>query len=267
MGSSEVVPSPRVAAFDLSGATALVTGGSRGIGREIAHQLARCGADVAVNCVRERSAADSLAADIRALGRTALVVQADVSDADAVDQMFAAIEQAIGPVTLLVNAAGIETDDTVDHLSLEDWSRVLAVNLTGPFLCMRRALRTMPNGGAIVNISSIHSTIARKGAAHYCASKAGLEMLSKTAALELAHRGIRVNCIAPGAILTDMNRDLIENVIGPERWREWIPIGRVGTVGDVAALAAFLLSDLAAYITGEVVTIDGAYSLNLVRYE
>jgi glucose 1-dehydrogenase len=262
-----VNPSERSDRFDLSGKVALVTGASRGIGRAIAWELARCGADVAINYVQARAEAVSIAGKISGQGRRVEIVQGDVSDASAVDRMFAETERTLGPVSVLVNAAGMETHGVVASLSDEDWHRVLSINVTGPFYCMKRALSAMPDGGAIVNISSIHSSVARRGAAHYCASKSALEMLSKTAALELAPRGIRVNCIAPGAILTDMNRELIEHVIGPERWREWIPLGRVGSTEDVAALAAFLASDLSSYITGEVITIDGAYSLNLVRYD
>jgi glucose 1-dehydrogenase/3-dehydrosphinganine reductase len=262
-----VHPPERSGVFDLSQKVALVTGASRGIGRAIAQELARCGANVGINYVQATAEAESIAEEVAALGRQVVVVQGDVSDAPAVDRMFAEVERNLGPVSVLVNAAGMETHGVVAGLSDEDWHRVLGTNLTGPFLCMKRSLTTMPSGGTIINISSIHSTVARKGAAHYCASKAGLEMLSKTAALELAPRGIRVNCIAPGAILTDMNRELIEHVTGPERWREWIPLGRVGSTEDVAVLTAFLASDLSSYITGEVITIDGAYSLNLVRYD
>lgn len=252
---------------NLSDKVALVTGASRGIGQQIARELGLCGAAVAVHYLRDKVGADELVSDLNQNAIHAISVPADVGDASAVERMFASVERSLGPVSILVNSAGMETEATLDRLGYEEWCRVLTVNLTGPFLCMQRAVQVMPTGGSILNISSIHSTVARKGAAHYCASKAGLEMLSRTAALELAGRGIRVNCIAPGAILTDMNRELIETVIGPEKWREWIPLGRVGSTEDVATLAAFLVSDLAAYITGEVITVDGAYSLNLVRYD
>jgi len=253
-------------AMDLSGCVALVTGASRGIGRAIAIELARHGAAVGINYTQSEPDAESVAAEVADLGAEAVVVQADVSDVDAVDRMFAAVEGRLGPVSVLVNSAGVETYGTIYQLSIEDWLRVQAVNLNGPFYTTRRALSHMPTGGSIINISSIHGSVARRGAAHYCASKAGLEMFTRTVALEVASRGIRVNCIAPGAILTDMNRDLIEE-IGTAKWREWIPLGRVGTTAEVAALTTFLASGAASYITGEVITIDGAYSLNLVRYD
>lgn len=252
---------------DLRGKAALVTGGSRGIGRAIALGLAAAGADVTLAYQQAEADANAVADAIEGLGRRALAVRADVSRTEEVEALFGTVEQALGPVTILVNCAGVETNNRIVDLTDEEWERVLAVNLGGPFRCIRRAARVMPAGGAIVNISSIHESVPRKGAAHYCASKAGLAMLGKTAALELADRGIRVNTIAPGAILTDMNRELIEDTIGPQRWRQWIPAGRVGTVDDVAALAVFLASPASSYMTGATLTVDGAYSLNLVRYD
>jgi NAD(P)-dependent dehydrogenase (short-subunit alcohol dehydrogenase family) len=171
--------------------------------------------------------------------------------------MFDRVEAEWGPVGILVNNAGIDHEARLDELTEADWDRVLAVNLKGPFLCLRRAIRTMGPGGSIVNVSSVHDHVPRRGSAHYCASKAGLVMLTKTAALELGPRGIRVNAVSPGAILTDMNRDLIEREIGPARWREWIPVGRVGRAEEVGALTAFLASDASSYVTGTVLPVDG----------
>lgn len=252
---------------ELSGRIALVTGGSRGIGRAIATMLARHGADVAIAYQRAETDAATAAAEIARCGRQSLAMRADVSHTDDVEALFTRLEATLGPADILVNSAGMETENQIGDLTDEEWERVLNVNLGSPFRCIRRAIQTMPAGGAIINISSIHETVPRKGAAHYCASKAGLAMLGKAAALELAERGIRVNTIAPGAILTDMNRDLIEHATGPERWRTWIPAGRVGTVDEVAALAVFLASPASSYMTGATLTVDGGYSLNLVRYD
>lgn len=252
---------------DLSRRVALVTGGSRGIGRAIAIALAANGADVAIAFQRAEAEAADVAREIEGAGRRSVSVRADVGCTDEVDMLFSQIEESLGLVDILVNNAGMEAFHMIGEMPDEEWDRVLAVNLGGPFRCIRRASHTMPRGGTIINISSIHEAVPRKGAAHYCASKAGLAMLGKTAALELANQGIRVNTIAPGAILTDMNRDLIENATGSERWQQWIPVGRVGTVEEVAALTVFLASPASSYLTGATLTIDGGYTLNLVRYD
>ena len=252
--------------MDLAGSVALVTGASRGIGRAIARELARRGASVAINYARHRIEADALVDEIGRSGGQALGVQGDVSRSDDVRRVFDRVEATWGPVRVLVNNAGIDHEAALEELAEEDWDRVLAVNLKGPFLCLRRAIQTMGPGGSVINVSSIHDHVPRRGSAHYCASKAGLAMLTRTAALELGPRGIRVNAVSPGAILTDMNRELIEHEIGLEAWREWIPVGRVGRAEEVAALTAFLASEASSYVTGAVITADGGYSLNLVRY-
>lgn len=213
-------PPVRSAPLDLGGKVALVTGASRGIGRAVALEFARYGTEVAINNVRSRAEADTIAGEITALGCAVNVVEADVGSPSAVKAMFDETERLLAPVSVLVNCAGKETYGPIDRLTAEEWDRVLAVNLSDPFHCMQRSLETMPTGGSIINIPSIHSSVARKGAADYCASKAGLEMLRKTAALELAPRGIRVNCIAPCAILTEMNEELINHEIGADRWCE-----------------------------------------------
>jgi len=251
----------------LDGRVALITGASRGIGRAIALQLAEAGADVAINFVSDssRPAAEELAREISGLGRKALVVQADAASQPAIEAMFDDVEAALGRVQVLVNNAGIDPVTPIARMDPAEWERVLAVNLTGPFLCLQRALPRMQAGDSIINISSIHGATPRIGSSHYSASKAGLEMLTKTAALELGPRGIRVNAIAPGAILTDINRERVI-ALGEEAWRRWIPLGRVGDAAEIADLAAFLASDAASYITGAVIYADGGYRLPLVRH-
>jgi NAD(P)-dependent dehydrogenase (short-subunit alcohol dehydrogenase family) len=251
----------------LTGQVAIVTGASRGIGRAIALGLADAGADIVAGYVTDQAGAASVVAEITALGRRAESYQVDVSRSSEVDALFDFVEDAFGQSSIVVNNAGVETFDLLGDLSDDDWNRVLATNLSGPFYCIRRAARSLADGGSIVNISSIHSTVPRRGAAHYCAAKAGLDMLTKTAALELAARGIRVNAIAPGAILTDMNREIIEHTIGQAAWKSWIPLQRVGDAAEIAQIAVFLASPAASYITGEVITADGGYGLNLVRYQ
>ncbi len=252
----------------LDGRVALVTGASRGIGRAIALRLAEAGADVAINFVSEssRPAAEDLERVIADLGRKALPVQADASSKPEIDAMFDRVEAELGPVQLLVNNAGIDPVTPIGEMDPAERERVLAVNLTGPFLCLQRTLPRMEAGASVINISSIHGATPRIGSSHYSASKAGLEMLTKTAALELGPRGIRVNAIAPGAILTDINRERVI-AMGEEAWRRWIPRGRVGDAAEIADLAAFLASDAASYITGAILYADGGYRLPLVRHQ
>jgi NAD(P)-dependent dehydrogenase (short-subunit alcohol dehydrogenase family) len=253
--------------LSLLGRTALVTGASRGIGRAIARRLAEAGADVAINFLSDdsRSAGEALRHEIGQLGRKALVVQADASSKPQIDAMFAQVEAELGPVQILVNNAGIDPITPIATMDEAEWDRVLDVNLKGPFLCLQRALVRMQAGGSVINVSSIHDATPRIGSSHYSASKAGLDMLTKTAALELGPRGIRVNAIAPGAILTDINRERVL-AMGEEAWRRWIPLGRVGDAAEIADFAAFLASDAASYITGAVIYVDGGYRLPLVRH-
>ena len=251
---------------DLSGRVALVTGASRGIGRAIALRLAQAGADIGINFVADTEAAASLHREIEALGRRAITLQADASNDEAVGAMFDRLEAELGPAQILVNNAGIDTVTPIAEMDAAEWARVIDVNLTGPFLCTKRALKEMQAGGSIINLTSIHDSTPRIGSSHYSASKAGLVMLTKTAALELGPRNIRVNAIAPGAIETDINRERIE-AFGPDAWKRWIPLGRVGQASEIAELAAFLASGAASYITGAVIYADGGYRLPLVRHQ
>jgi NAD(P)-dependent dehydrogenase (short-subunit alcohol dehydrogenase family) len=250
----------------LNGRVALVTGASRGIGRAIALRLAEAGAHIGINYIADQGAAESLQAEIEALGQRAVLLRADAADEEAVDQMFVRLEAELGPVSILVNNAGIDPVTPIADMDAAEWKRVIDVNLTGPFLCTRRAIAGMTAGSSIINLTSIHDSTPRLGSSHYSASKAGLVMLTKTAALELGPRGIRVNAIAPGAIETDINRERIV-AFGPDAWKRWIPLGRVGQATEIAELAAFLASDAASYITGAVMYADGGYRLPLVRHQ
>ncbi len=257
-------------AFDLSGRRALVTGGSRGIGAAIARHLAACGARVAVNYVSSRDTAEALVAALPSnTNGPHLALAGDVSDPAAVDALFARLDDAFGGLDILINNAGWESVGHAIDLPLEDFDRALGVNLRGPFLCSQRAARLMARGargGVIVNNLSIHDQVPRKGLAPYCAAKAGALMLTRCLALEFAEYGIRVNAVSPGAIETDMNRAEIER-FGRERFERTIPLGRVGSVDDIAGVVSFLCSNHAAYITGTTLYADGGYMLTTVPYD
>lgn len=244
--------------------SAVVTGSSRGIGRAVAEELARAGFDVCVNCSSERGLsgvqqlADQLAAEH---GVRAIAVAANVADAAEAEALVAAAHEAFSRVDVLVNNAGITRDGLLLRMSEEDFTRVLDTNLKGAFHCMKAACRGMMRrrAGRIVNISSVVGVRGNAGQANYAASKAGLIGLSKSAAKELASRGITVNCIAPGFIDTAMTAALPEAV--KEKLLAEIPMGRFGAAEDVAAAAAFLASDAAAYITGQVLCVDGGMAM------
>ena len=245
----------------LEGKRALVTGASRGIGREVAIRLAAEGASVAVNYQTGKTEAEGVAAEIGAAGGTAITVQADVSDAAQAAAAIAATQEALGGLDILVNNAGITRDNLVPRLSEEDWDAVLDTNLKGAFLCTKAALRPMlrQRSGRIINMSSVVAGTGNPGQANYAAAKAGLIGFTRTVAREVAGRGITVNAVAPGFIATRM----VERI--PEAQRglvlERIPLGRFGTPEDVAACVAFLCSDDAGYITGQVLGVDGGLSL------
>lgn len=255
--------------IDLTGKKALITGGSKGIGSEICRELAACGADVFINYYSNKESAEILAEEIEKKYKVkARVGGADVSKADQVYAMFREMDEQLGSIDILVNNAGSETIVHVLDMEEKDWDRVLNTNLKGPWLCSREAGRRMEKtgGGVIINISSIHDTVPRKGLIHYCSAKAGLKMLSKCLALELADSNIRVVSVAPGAIETEMNREEI-NTFGRDKFNNWIPSGRVGNVTEVAQSVAFLASDMASYINGADLYIDGAYMNNTIQYD
>jgi NAD(P)-dependent dehydrogenase (short-subunit alcohol dehydrogenase family) len=255
--------------IDLTGKKALVTGGSKGIGAEICRELAACGADVFINYYSNKEAAEILAKEIQENYKVkACVGGADVAKSDQVKDMFLKMDAEFGKIDILVNNAGTESVIHVLDMEEDEWDRVVNTNLKGPWLCSREAGKRMElsGGGVIINISSIHDTVPRKGLIHYCSAKAGLKMLSKCLSLELAEENIRVVSIAPGAIETEMNREEI-NQFGRDKFNNWIPSGRIGNVTEVAQSVAFLASDMANYVNGADLYIDGAYMNNTIQYD
>ena len=243
--------------MSLQGKVALITGGSRGIGAAVAQTLATAGAAVAV-CARNGEAAAATASAIAAQGGQALGVAADVSRAEDAERLVKACLERFGRLDILVNNAGITRDGLVLRMKDGDWSDVLAVNLNGAFYCARAALRVIlkqKQSGRIINIGSVVGSMGNAGQANYVTSKAGLIGLTKALAREVAARGVTVNLVAPGFIETDMTANLPDAV--KETYRGQIPLGRFGTAADVAAAVAFLASDGAAYITGQVIHVNG----------
>ncbi len=247
--------------MDLSDRVAIVTGGGRGIGRAIALKLAEAGASIIVNDIGDMAPAGEVAGEIMRLGRDSLAVPADVSQPADVASLVDTTVDKYGKVDILVNNAGITRDQLIVRMSDDDWDKVLEVNLKSVFLCSKAVLRYMmrQRWGRIVNISSIVGLIGNPGQANYSSSKAGIIGLTRTIAKEVASRGITCNAIAPGFIDTPMTQQLPE-----ERRQELmnqVPLGFLGTPRDVAEAVAFLASEEARYITGQVLTVDGGISL------
>jgi 3-oxoacyl-[acyl-carrier protein] reductase len=242
---------------DLSGKVALVSGASRGIGAQIARELAQCGAAVAVNYAGSREAADSVVDQIVAAGGRACALQGDVSDPAVCAALVDATIEQLGAIDILVNNAGITRDGLLVRMSDEDWNAVIATNLTGVFSLTRAAAKVMMKQrfGAIANVTSVVGLVGNAGQANYSAAKAGVVGLTKSVARELASRNVRVNAVAPGFIDTDMTAKLSDAV--KEAARAQVAMGRFGTPSDVARAVAFLVSDDAAYITGQTLAIDG----------
>jgi 3-oxoacyl-[acyl-carrier protein] reductase len=235
---------------------AIVTGGGRGIGRAICLKLARCGADIAVVDVLDADAAET-AKQVGEVGCKSMSITCDVSEPDAVSRMFEGVMAELGGVQILVNNAGITRDNLLVRMSDDEWKSVISVNLTGSFNCCRAASKILMKQrfGRIVNVSSVVGIMGNAGQANYCASKAGIIGLTKSIARELAGRGVTANAVAPGFIDTDMTRALPEKA--KEALLSMVPLGRPGTVDDVANVVAFLVSDDANYITGQVISIAG----------
>jgi NAD(P)-dependent dehydrogenase (short-subunit alcohol dehydrogenase family) len=246
----------------LSGKAAIVTGAGTGIGRAIAVALAREGARVAV-ASRRPEKLQEVAQAICQSGGDAIVTVCDVSSEPDTLRAAKEVEHAFGQVNVLVNNAGVLSASTVENISLADWDRLMATNLRGPFLMSRAVLPAMrrAGGGAIVNVGSILGLIAMRDRAAYCASKGGVTMLTKAMALDHAHEKIRVNCICPAIVETDLVRDLFSNTLQGHRSREsrlaTLPLGRFGQPADVAELAVFLASEESSWMTGTAIPIDG----------
>lgn len=249
----------------LNGHIALVTGGESGIGAACAIALGAAGASVAVMYYADATAAGGVRGTITAAGGKAMIVQADVGDEALVAQAFAAVTAELGTPDLLINSAGLNMSGVpVADMELAQWDRLIRTDLTGAFLTSRalvRGLRDAKKPGRIVNISSIHSTAVRYGGADYCSAKAGLDNLTRTMAVECGPLKIGVNAIAPGMILTPMNKAAQADPKILEAADAHIPWGRAGKAEEVANLAVYLCSDKADYITGAIVTIDGGLTL------
>ena len=243
--------------MDLSNKVALITGSGRGIGKTIAVKLAGAGANIVINDIGEQSAVESVADEIRAMGRESLAVVADISSAADVERMVAETIDKMGRVDILVNNAGITRDRLLIRMTDEEWDLVIAVNLKSVFLCTRAVLKVMTKqrSGRIVSMASIVGIVGNAGQANYAAAKAGIIGFTKTIAKEAASRGITVNAIAPGFIDTQMTQQLSD--AQKDVLKQRIPLGTLGTPDDVANAVAFLASDEAQYITGHVLNVDG----------
>ncbi|MED1794350.1 MULTISPECIES: 3-oxoacyl-[acyl-carrier-protein] reductase [Brevibacillus] len=241
----------------LAGKTALVTGASRGIGRAIALKLAEAGANVVVNYAGSEAAAAETVALIKEKGRDAIMVRANVSQTEEVNEMFKAALDHFGAIDILVNNAGITRDNLLMRMKEDEWDDVIATNLKGVFNCLKAATRPMmkQRSGKIINITSVVGVLGNPGQANYVAAKAGVIGLTKTAARELATRGITVNAVAPGFIDTEMTSVLSEDVKASMMGQ--IPLGRLGQTDDIASVVLFLASDAANYMTGQTLHVDG----------
>jgi len=255
----------------LKGKNVLVTGGSSGIGQAIAVRFAEYGANVAINYLRQpdeaRDTADQVhacTAKVQQMGVRDVLVGGDVSDEADVTRMVGEAVEGLGGVDILVNNAGIQISRPTEELSSADFDRVLAVNLRGSFLCAREAIRHFlgeDKGGSIVNISSVHQLIPKPGYLGYSTSKGGMMNLTRTLALEYAGRDIRVNGVGPGATVTPINRAWIDDPVKRAQVEEHIPMKRAGEADEMAGVTCFLASDMAAYITGQTLFVDGGLTL------
>lgn len=249
---------------------AVVTGAESGIGKACAEALGRAGARVALTYFKDRAAADAAVTTIAQAGSRAIAVQCDVSEEAAVESLFAAAEAMLGPVTLLVNSAGLNMSGImIRDMPLAQFDRVVKADLYGPFLTCRRFVRGLDAAGGrkgrIVNVSSIHERAPRPGGVEYDSAKGGLAQLTTTLALELAPRGIAVNAVSPGMILTPMNQSALDHPDELKRKEAAIPWGRAGRPEEVADAVLYLLGPRADYVTGATLTIDGALSLTVAQ--
>ncbi|GAA0349751.1 3-oxoacyl-[acyl-carrier-protein] reductase [Bacillus horti] len=247
--------------MSLQGKVALVTGGARGIGRAISLELAKAGADVAINYGGSEAAAVELVKEIEALGQKALAIQANVAESESVQAMVKQVVEHFGQLDILVNNAGITRDNLLMRMKEEEWDDVINVNLKGVFNCIKAVTRQMmkQRSGRMINISSVVGVLGNPGQANYVAAKAGVIGLTKTTARELASRGITVNAIAPGFIETEMTAKLGEDI--QEGILSQIPLARLGQAEEIAKAVRFLASDDAAYITGQTLHVDGGMAM------
>lgn len=241
----------------LEGKTAVVTGASRGIGRSIALQLAKEGANVVVNYSGNEQKANEVVAEVEQFGRKSIAIQANVSNSEQVDAMIKQTIETFGQIDILVNNAGITRDMLLMRMKEEDFDAVIETNLKGVFLCTKAVTRPMlkKRSGRIVNIASVVGLMGNPGQANYVAAKAGVIGLTKTTAKELASRGITVNAVAPGFIATDMTDTLKEEY--KDELLKQIPLARLGEPEDIAKMVAFLCSEDASYVTGQTINVDG----------
>nr|WP_314688287.1 SDR family oxidoreductase [uncultured Pantoea sp.] len=256
--------------ISLQGQVALVTGASSGLGHACAEALAAAGAAVVINYNSQREPADALAKTIQARGGRAIAVEGDVSDEKAVDALFAKALNAFGRLDILVANSGLQRDAPVGEMTLEEWNKVIQVNLTGQFLCARAALRQFRNqatrpdisraAGKIIHMSSVHQLIPWAGHVNYAASKGGVDLLMRSLAQEVGEERIRINSVAPGAIRTPINEEATEGD-AEKKLLELIPYGRVGDPEDVGNAVVWLASDLSDYVHGTTLFIDGGMSL------
>ncbi|MGB2710951.1 MAG: glucose 1-dehydrogenase [Conexibacter sp.] len=259
-------PQPGAAQL-LRGRRALVTGADSGIGQAIAYALAAHGAAVAIDHVGSPAIAEAMAETIRGSGGNAFALAMDVAREDDVERGFAHARERLGGLDLLVNNAGVEREYRLVEMPLAEWQRVLDINLTGVLLCSRAAARIMlaetdpARPRAIVNISSVHELIPWEGFSHYCATKGGVKLFAQSIARELAPHGIRVVNVAPGAIATPINADVLADPSARSAVEAEIPLGRWGTVDDVAAAVAWVASEQARYVVGSTLFVDGGMTL------
>jgi len=247
--------------FDLNDRVALVTGGSRGIGRAISQQLARSGAAVAVNYHTSAKQANSLVKEIEKQGGRALAIRADVRLPEDTERMVEETIEGLGRLDILVNNAGFNRDTLLLRMSLEDWDQVMDLNLRAVFLCTKACLRPMmrQRWGRIINIGSVSGLAGNAGQANYAAAKSGLIGFTRAVAREMGSRSITSNLIAPGLVITELTKDIRQEIVDGVRQR--LLIDRMGTPEDVAACVVFLASDGASYITGQVLSVDGGLGL------
>ncbi|MCG6941827.1 MAG: SDR family oxidoreductase [Thiohalocapsa sp.] len=251
----------------LAGQKALVTGANSGIGKAVATGLGRSGADVAINYITDEDVAEAMVKEIEGFGVKAIAVKADVSNEDEVRAMFNTVLDAFGTLDILVANAGLQRDAAYDEMTLEQWNKVISVNLTGQFLCTREAVKEFKRrgvreevsaaAGKIICMSSVHQVIPWSGHANYASSKGGIDMLMQSMAQELAPLHIRINSIAPGAIRTPINRKVWDSPDAYAKLMKLIPYQRIGEPEDIAQAAVYLASDMSDYVNGSTLFVDG----------